>query len=158
MTPDQQIALASVISSGAVAMAAVIGSVVTGHLDRRARRKDAQISREQPRLERTYLELATYVHRRRLEAEAIMSSIALLEKLSGPVSDVPLALLERNACSISDAAMALRWGFVMPRSKVGSRTAQVIKSLVCGSSAVHVQTSPAPSDAALAASTLRFFA
>jgi hypothetical protein len=71
MTPDQQIALASVISSGAVAMAAVIGSVVTGHLDRRARRKDAQISREQPRLERTYLELATYVHRRRLEAEAI---------------------------------------------------------------------------------------
>jgi hypothetical protein len=71
MTPDQQIALASVITSGTVALAAVGGIVWTGHLDRRDRRKESRISRQQPRLERTYLELATYVHRRRLEADAI---------------------------------------------------------------------------------------
>ena len=71
MTPDQQIALASVIASGMVALAAVTASVLTGYLDRRDRRKEARISRQQPRLERTYLELAGYVHRRRIEANAI---------------------------------------------------------------------------------------
>ena len=71
MTADQTIAMTSVITSGAVAVLAVLATVVTGFLDRRARRKEARIARMQPRLERTYLELATYVHRRRMEANAI---------------------------------------------------------------------------------------
>jgi hypothetical protein len=71
MTPDQQIAFASVIASAAVAVTAVIATTWTAYLDRRARRHEARTSRQQDRLERTYLELATYVHHRRLEAEAI---------------------------------------------------------------------------------------
>jgi hypothetical protein len=71
MTPDQQIALASVISAGAVALAAVIATAWTAHLDRVATRKEAQTSRRQDRLERTYIELATYVHHKRMQAEAV---------------------------------------------------------------------------------------
>jgi hypothetical protein len=71
MTPDQRIALVSVIASGAVAVVALVATTWTAYLDRAARRKEAQTGRRQDRLERTYLELATYVHHKRLEAEAI---------------------------------------------------------------------------------------
>jgi hypothetical protein len=71
MTPDQQVALASVVSSGVVAVVAVVATTVTAYLDRAARRKEAQTSRQQDRLERTYIELATYVHRKRLQADAV---------------------------------------------------------------------------------------
>jgi hypothetical protein len=71
MTPEQQISLAAVIASGSVGFAAVVGSFASGFLDRRHTREMARTDRTQTRLEHTYLELISYVHRARLLANNI---------------------------------------------------------------------------------------
>ena len=67
MTPEQTIALSSVIVAGL----AVVGTITNGVFDRRARNKEARTARSQDRLERTYLELLGYAHRQRMQANAI---------------------------------------------------------------------------------------
>jgi hypothetical protein len=52
-------------------LAAVLVSLVGGFLDRRHARNLARTDRIQSRLERTYLELAGFVRRRRMQANAI---------------------------------------------------------------------------------------
>ena len=71
MTQDQQIALAAVIASGSVGLAAVAGGFAGGILDRRHTREMARTDRSQARLESTYLELISYVHRSRMSANNI---------------------------------------------------------------------------------------
>jgi hypothetical protein len=71
MTADQTIALAAVIASGSVGLAAVVGSFAGGILDRRHTRELARTDRNQTRLESTYLELISFAHRTRLAANNI---------------------------------------------------------------------------------------
>src|SRR5215468_3837505 len=71
VTPEQQIALSSVIVTGSVAVLTVLGAITNSVLDRRARAKEAHTARSQDRLERTYLELLGYTHRQRMRANAI---------------------------------------------------------------------------------------
>jgi hypothetical protein len=80
MTPDQQIALAAVIASGSVGLAAVVGSFAGGILDRRHTREMARTDRIQARLECTYLELITYVHRSRMAANNIRQFVTYISK------------------------------------------------------------------------------
>ena len=74
----------SVISSGAVALVAVVGTVTTGFFDRRARRDEARTERQQARLERAYLELVTFVHRQLLAALAIRRDPSEVEDEPSP--------------------------------------------------------------------------
>jgi hypothetical protein len=115
MTADQTIALTSVIASGVVALVAVVGSITTGALDRRARRKEARVARQQPRLERAYLELATYAHRRRKEANTIRSTLTP----NRPTTPLPTAEIERayalvvSIASEQVRALILEFGTVL---------------------------------------------
>jgi hypothetical protein len=60
-----------VIVTGSVSVLAVEGTIINGVHDRRARAAEAPTARSQDLLERTYLELLGYAHRRREQAEAI---------------------------------------------------------------------------------------
>lgn len=63
MTPDQSIALWSVISGGAVGLAGVLLAGVSGWRDRRHAREMADMERRQRRLEETYLSMVHFTHR-----------------------------------------------------------------------------------------------
>lgn len=87
MTPAQQIALASVIASGSVGLAAVLVTGFSGWRDRVHARTLAHTGRQQERLERTYLELLAYVHHRRVEANAIRPFLGPVPTPRGTTED-----------------------------------------------------------------------
>jgi hypothetical protein len=78
---SNEIAFTSVIATAAVGLAAVLVSLIGGFLDRRHAREMARTDRSQTRLERTYLELVGYVHRRRMEANAVRPFMTFPDQL-----------------------------------------------------------------------------
>lgn len=110
MTPDQTIALASILAGATVGLAGVLVAFFSASHDRDAARSMASDERRQQRLETTYQELITYLARQREQFDAIRPFLTFPGQAPPPV--VPLADMYRaRAVTIAHASPEV-WGLL----------------------------------------------
>ena len=95
------------IASGSVGLAAVVGSFAGGILDRRHAREMARTDRSQTRLESTYLELISYVHRSPMAANNIRPFVTYTSQPE-PVTVTAEVTQRAQALVVSDAGPTVR--------------------------------------------------